>query len=181
MEEHKSIKIVDSSIPKDNELFNKWDFYYHSHTENNSQKENWTLETYFKIATFETVDEVIIAMNELTTDLLTSSMFFVMKNGISPRYEDNKLGGYFTFKLMNNEVLNVFKNVCYALCGESILSNTISVSNKKLYLQNIIGIGISPKKGFCILKIWLNTRSLINAHIINVPLLKMKGALFVTK
>jgi hypothetical protein len=68
------------------------------------------------------------------------------------------------------------------MCGGTILSTTMIKAEKMdLYLSHINGLSISPKKGFFILKIWLNTRSLQNASIINVPKLPTKSVLFLTK
>ena len=81
-------------------------------------------------------------------------MLFVMKKGINPTWEDkhNKKGGCFSFKVSNKYVTNVWKELLKVLTGESI-------SKKKSFVDSVNGITISPKKTFCILKIWMNNVS----------------------
>jgi hypothetical protein len=169
------VKSMEDQYP----LSNKWNFYSHLHGD-----KDWSLDSYTKIATFQKVDDVVFTMNELTKDMFMNFMFFMMKDGILPLYEfpENIKGGHFSFKISSENVIEVFKNVCYAMCGGTILSTTMIKAEKMdLYLSHINGLSISPKKGFFILKIWLNTRSLQNASIINVPKLPTKSVLFLTK
>ena len=77
-------------------------------------------------------------------------MLFVMREGIKPTWEDpkNRSGGCFSYKVVNKHVYNVWKELCYVLVGNTI-------SNDKSFVANVTGITISPKKNFCIVKIWL--------------------------
>ena len=73
-----------------------------------------------------------------------------MREGIDPIWEDkrNRDGGCFSYKISNKNVLNVWKELSYILSGETI-------SNDHKFVQNVNGITISPKKAFCIIKIWM--------------------------
>ena len=51
---------------------------------------------------------------------------------------------------MNKQVYDVWKQLFYLCCGETL-------TMKKDHHRHINGITISPKKNFCIIKIWLNT------------------------
>ena len=77
-------------------------------------------------------------------------MLFVMRKGITPMWEDeaNRDSGCFSFKVANKFVYDVWKTLFYSLCGETLIKD---VSQTK----NINGITISPKKNFCIIKVWL--------------------------
>jgi hypothetical protein len=88
-------------------------------------------------------------------------MLFVMRKGITPLWEDpkNRKGGCFSYKITNKNVYECWKNLTYNLVGESLSSN------KKLQLQ-INGITISPKKNFCILKVWTSTCNYQDAALI---------------
>ena len=89
-------------------------------------------------------------------------MLFLMKDGIYPTWEDpkNKDGGCFSYKISNKIVVDAWKNLSYTLIGNKL-------SEDKDFKDNITGITISPKKNFCILKIWCTTCEFKNVHLIN--------------
>ena len=78
-------------------------------------------------------------------------MLFIMKEGITPVWEDeqNRNGGCFSYKINNKFVTQIWKDLSYSLMGETLTEN-VSFNN------NINGITISPKKSFCIIKIWIS-------------------------
>ena len=84
--------------------------------------------------------------------LIKNCMLFFMRKGIRPMWEDpkNKKGGCFSFKVNNKNIKTIWKNVSYKLTGETLTKN-------KELLKSINGITVSPKKSFCILKIWLSS------------------------
>lgn len=101
-------------------------------------------------------------------------MMFLMKEDIKPMWEDgpNKEGGCFSFKVSNKEIEQVWKEVYFHIVGASITKN-------KLYYKNINGITLSPKKKFCILKIWMHDCSLKDPDIfIPISNLTAEGCLF---
>jgi hypothetical protein len=77
-------------------------------------------------------------------------MLFLMRKGIYPTWEDpsNINGGCFSFKINNKMVYNTWKSLSYVLLGETLTTETMS--------STITGITISPKKNFCIIKIWIS-------------------------
>jgi hypothetical protein len=79
-------------------------------------------------------------------------MLFVMRVGITPTWEDprNRTGGAFSFKVANRQVPAVWRDLFLSLCGETVL-----VDRSLRHLVN--GITVSPKKNFCIVKIWMST------------------------
>jgi len=151
-------------------LIGKWDLYYHL-----PHDKNWDLSSYKKI--FSDIDhaEKVIAINEgIPENVVKNCMLFVMRNGITPMWEDpsNRNGGCFSFKVINKQVHSVWKSLFYVMCGE-----TLCVDNKHNSLIN--GITISPKKNFCIIKIWLKDCSIQDPSII-IPIqnLTKQGCLF---
>jgi hypothetical protein len=73
-----------------------------------------------------------------------------MKEGILPIWEDvkNRNGGCFSYKVNNKYVVDVWKELTYVLVGKTL-------SSEKKFTDAISGITISPKKNFCIIKIWM--------------------------
>ena len=127
-------------------LRNKWNLWAHL-----PQDSDWTVKSYRLISSIKTLEDSIV-MTETTPDpLIKACMLFVMKDGIAPMWEDpkNRNGGSFSYKVSNKNVCEVWRELNYVLVGETI-SNTTS------FVNCVTGITISPKKNFCIIKIWMS-------------------------
>ena len=98
-----------------------------------------------------------------------------MKENIKPVWEDpsNRNGGCFSYKVINKNVYDVWKELSYVLIGESI-------SDNNEFISAITGITISPKKNFCIIKIWMSNCKHQNATMINadIKFLSSQGCIF---
>ena len=96
------------------------------------------------------MEEIIALYQALPDKLVKNCMLFLMRDGITPTWEDkkNRGGGCFSFKISNKIVGSVWTRLSYVLMGETI-------SNNVKLLQASNGITISPKKSFCIIKIWM--------------------------
>lgn len=151
-------------------LQNVWSYYYHLPND-----KNWNLESYITILSDINTVESLIAINEQVTDkVIKNCMLFVMKRGITPMWEDsqNRNGGCFSYKVVNKIVCHVWRKLMYLLCG-----NALTVDPKHADLVN--GITISPKKGFCIVKIWMKSCKLQDPTVItNIDGLMKNGCLF---
>ena len=159
-----------SCIPQNSVLHGKWDLYYHL-----PHDKNWDVSSYKCIAKDIQSLEQLIAINEnLSEKIVKHCMLFVMRSGITPMWEDvrNRNGGCFSFKVINKQVHEVWKSLFYALCGESLCID----KEKSEYLN---GITISPKKSFCIVKVWLKDYSLQDPSILTpITNLSKQGCLF---
>jgi hypothetical protein len=135
---------------------------------------DWSLRSYMKIYEFNTVEQAITITETLPPVLVTNCMLFLMRKGINPIWEDerNRNGGCFSYKIPNKEVPDAWKQLSYSLVGE-----TMSDNNK--LLPHINGITISPKKNFCIIKVWLANCSFQDAAVIReVQGITSHGCLF---
>ena len=151
-------------------LDGKWDLYYHLPNDS-----NWSLASYNAIAkNIDTVEQVFVLNEAINEQTVKYSMLFLMRSGITPLWEDpkNRFGGCFSFKVINKQVYDIWKKLFYSICGESLCIN-------KEHNQLINGITISPKKHFCIIKIWLSNCELQNPNIfIDINNLQKQGCLF---
>jgi hypothetical protein len=153
-------------------LNDKWDLYYHLP---NDRK--WNLESYTVISKdISNAEDIIAINNALTDNIVKKSMLFLMRKGITPLWEDpsNRNGGCFSFIVSNKIVKNVWTEMSYLLCGETL---TVSPEHTK----HINGITISPKTTFCVIKIWLDTMETEyqNVHIIrDITNLSKDGCIF---
>ena len=151
-------------------LYDKWTLWAHL-----PHDTDWTLGSYKKILDFNTVEQAITLTETLPEKLIKNCMLFIMRNGIQPTWEDEKntLGGCFSYKINNKFVKEAWTALTYRLTGETITNDNS--------LSNIVnGITISPKKNFCIIKIWTNTCKYQNATVIKPfkDLIIHQGCLF---
>lgn len=129
-------------------LKNTWTLYYHLPDDT-----KWTIQSYPVImGNIDTVEKVIALNKSIMDDTVRFNMLFVMKEKITPMWEDaqNRNGGCFSYKVYNKDVPNVWKKMICSLCGQTLTRN-------KKDMEYITGITISPKKSFCIIKIWLTS------------------------
>jgi len=119
--------------------------------------------------------EKLITLNEtIPEDIVKYSMLFLMKQGITPLWEDSKniTGGNFSYKVINKNVHEVWKQMFYLICGGSLCVDPA-------HNQYLNGITISPKKNFCIIKVWMNTSQYMDPAIIaNITNLTKTGTQF---
>ena len=124
-----------------------WTLYYHL-----IDNDMWDISSYVKLVTFTSLEDIINYYKYIDEDICKKSMLFLMRKNIKPIWEDteNINGGCYSFKIQNRLIHNVWKNISYNLVAEKFLQEN----------QNIInGVSISPKKYFCILKIWINDKT----------------------
>ena len=136
---------------------------------------DWSISSYKKIYTIDSV-EVAIAITETMPEVLVKNcMLFLMREGIKPIWEDpkNRQGGCFSYKISNKNVFEVWKDLTYVLVGNSI-------SSQPSFVANVTGITISPKKNFCIIKVWMSSCANQNPAIVtnDVKGLTSQGCLF---
>jgi len=149
-------------------LFHSWALWAHL-----PHDTNWTLASYNKIITLETVEDTLVLFENFPEVMIKNCMLFLMRDNIKPIWEDvhNKNGGCFSYKINNRNVASCWKNLSYVLLGETLTSIQLS--------KYINGITISPKKNFCIIKIWLANCEHNNPEIISqIEGLTRHGCLF---
>tara|TARA_Y100001935_G_scaffold254052_1_gene261922 strand:+ start:1567 stop:2097 length:531 start_codon:yes stop_codon:yes gene_type:complete len=142
-----SIKPNETSSPEKeyHKLHDSWTLWAHL-----PHDTDWSVKSYKKIMTFSTVEAALVLNETLPDKMIKNCMLFLMREGIKPMWEDdkNRAGGCFSYKVNNKIITTTWKQASYALIGESFASDSSLCAS-------INGITISPKKNFCIIKIWL--------------------------
>jgi hypothetical protein len=138
------------------ELDNEWTFYFHD--PNNS---NWEISSYIVVEKIKTVNEWIQVFHSFK-NVWNKGMFFLMKETIQPiwEHEYNKNGGCMSFKLWKTEVNDCWLDLTGKLITNSLLKEGSS--------DKISGISISPKRNYCIVRIWLVDSVLSDAGLYNI-------------
>ena len=141
-----------------NKLSDKWTLW--AHLPHNT---DWSIKSYIPITTFTTVEETIAVTETLPPILVENCMLFMMREGIKPTWEDpkNRNGGCFSYKVSNKNVCEVWRDLSFLLVGETI-------SNNGQFVSGVTGITISPKKNFCIIKIWMKNCDHQNPAVISI-------------
>jgi hypothetical protein len=135
-------KIITIIIMTEEYILNDtWVLWYHPINE-----QAWTKDTYEKIVEIQTIKEFYEMVNSFPSFL--KGMFFFMRKGIFPQWEDeqNIKGGYFSYKINKQLAEEAWINCCKACIGES-------VTTKPEDMVDINGISYSPKISNCIIKI----------------------------
>ena len=140
-----------------------WVLWYH-----NPSDQNWDLNSYKNIAEINSLEDYCIMKNSWNLCLpnITEGMFFLMrkKNNqyIYPQWEDkhNRKGGYWSLKISKEDSEMAWYELIMYTIGETL-------TNDKYDSLKINGISISPKKYFCILKIWNNDKSNSENNLLN--------------
>ncbi len=160
MEDNSNISLS----PMKHSLNTNWIVWYHSPTD-----KSWSKDSYKPILELESLEDYLVLENSWIKCLpsVIEGMFFVMrkfKSGktIYPQWEDinNKDGGYWSFKVDNTNAQEVWGKLCKYIIGETICREDINP------LQ-FNGISISPKKHFCIIKIWNNNSNIQDVDVLS--------------
>jgi hypothetical protein len=170
MKNNDSSNDIGSSCSSTHKIKNKWVLWAHL-----PQDADWTFKSYKKVHEYKTLEDAIVITDITPDSLIKSSMLFVMKEGIAPMWEDpkNRNGGCFSYKVSNKNVCEVWRELNYVLVGESI-------STEPLFVNCVTGITISPKKNFCIIKIWMTNCDFQNPAAVTVDVkgLLAQGCIF---
>ena len=134
----------------------------------------WTIQSYQRIYTVAYVEHCLALLHSLPEKLVTNCMLFFIREGIQPIWEDkaNKNGGCFSFKIPNKLVPDIWTEICCSIAGETL-------STDSAFNTSLVGATLSPKKSFCILKIWMTNCTHQNPDkITGIRNLKQQGCLF---
>tara|TARA_B110000305_G_C19027587_1_gene442234 strand:+ start:78 stop:626 length:549 start_codon:yes stop_codon:yes gene_type:complete len=161
---------MNSEISSHHKLNDNWTLWAHL-----PDNIDWSLKSYIPIYTFKTVEEMMMVTETIPNVLVENCMLFMMKDGVKPTWEDpqNRNGGSFSYKISNSIVCKVWKELIYAVVG-------LSVSSNMVFSCGVSGITISPKKNFCIVKIWMSDCKHQNPSVVtsNIKGLLPHGCIF---
>lgn len=121
-----------------------WTLYFHAPDDS-----SWTPGSYVKLGTFKSFMTLWGALNRIDVEHFLTGMYFLMRDPLPPMWEhrDNIKGGTYCIKVPESVAHDTFQRYAAA----SILDAATTDSR-----NTIVGVSISPKKGFHILKIWNN-------------------------
>lgn len=133
---------IPSSFPS-----GSWTLYFHDPEDN-----TWGPDSYKKIGSFSNYSELWGTLKHIGEERFLSGMYFLMHDPYLPLWEnrDNIKGGTYCLKIPESRAIETFQRYVAA----SIIEIVANDANNK-----IIGVSISQKKGFHIIKLWnLNSK-----------------------
>lgn len=118
--------------------------------------EDWTLGSYLRLHNISTVEDFWACHNAIK-EKLKNGMFFMMREHVFPCWDDeyNINGGCISIKVLKESVVEFWESLCIRVLGENLLDDSHEAEWDK-----INGISTSPKRYFCIIKIWLKDNTL---------------------
>lgn len=130
-------------------LNDRWCLYFHDPLD-----EKWDAASYKEIYSISTVQELVNLCSSFKT-LWSRGMFFLMREHIGPMWEDenNKNGGCLSYKIMKPDVPDAWFQLAAQVLGETVMTANSRPEN----YDKVCGISISPKKNYCILRIWISS------------------------
>tara|TARA_B100000287_G_scaffold377672_1_gene379605 strand:+ start:217 stop:669 length:453 start_codon:yes stop_codon:yes gene_type:complete len=105
---------------------------------------SWKNDSYCEIFSIQYLFDVKTILDNLSVESLKNGMFFFMKTGIFPTWEDhhNRNGFNISYKVPLNHLETSWSTLLLKVLTDDD--------------DNINGISISPKKEFNIIKLWVN-------------------------
>jgi hypothetical protein len=140
-------------------LDDTWSLYFHD-----PQQSDWTMSSYIKLCDLSTAED-FWAVDNLLGDNISKAMFFLMREHVFPCWDDksNITGGCLSLKVLKSQLPNFWNTLASHLLTDHLLHDATKMS-----LVN--GISTSPKKSFCIVKIWVSNHCLSDSSLWNLPM-----------
>ena len=135
-------------------LPNKWILWYH-----NPLDTKWTLSSYKVLYNINSIQDFWKIFSFLDNNIVENSMLFLMKDNVEPlwEHENNINGGCWSFKISKGNLKSSWEELSVKLTSETLCKES----------KIINGISISPKKTFCIIKIWNNNKNKNKSALLN--------------
>jgi hypothetical protein len=120
-----------------------WTLYYHG-----TDDQSWNEESYKKVASYTDYASLWATFKAIGTEKFNNGMWFFMRNPHPPLWENhmNIRGGSYCIK--------VGQTLSYEIFQRYIAAATLDMVSRRPVDNKIVGISISPKKGFHIIKVW---------------------------
>ena len=137
-----------------------WNLYFHD-----PYDVNWNNASYVRLGSIGTIDEFWKHHHCLKPNL-GKGMFFLMRDGIFPSWDasPNINGGCLSIKVLKDNLPEFWEDLMIRVLGETVVKD----ANRQDSWSCVNGLSTSPKKHFCIIKIWLKDKTLNNKNFFNL-------------
>ena len=146
---------IGCSMEEHHWLQDVWTFYFHD-----PEDQRWTLESYRRLGDAASVED-FWELQGAVAPHVRAGMFFAMREHVFPCWDDkhNIDGGCISIKVPVDVAPAAWELLLKRAIGETLVVDDSSWAS-------LNGISISPKRGFCIVKIWMaDDRHATRAHV----------------
>ena len=136
-----------------------WTLYFHDPGDS-----NWNTTSYIVLGSINSVTDFWNHSKNLK-DHVNQGMFFLMREYVFPMWDEkeNIEGGCLSIKVLKENIEVFWEDLCMKILGETLLKEDFR------HKWNVVnGISTSPKKHFCIIKIWLKDETLCSKDFFNI-------------
>jgi Eukaryotic initiation factor 4E len=148
-------------------LDDTWTMYFHEPSDT-----DWTMSSYLRLEQISSV-ESFWQVHEGVRKYLSKGMFFLMREHVFPCWDDpsNLNGGCISIKVLKDEIESFWETVVVRMLGDRLLQNRHQDSDQTSTdsWSLINGISTSPKRYFCICKLWLKAGIPGDKEFLNLP------------
>lgn len=139
-----------------------WVLWYHD-----PENKDYSLNGYVMIADLNTPQQFWTVVDSISKEAWESGMFFFMRRGFKPLWDvpENEAGGAWSKKIEASEVYNAFVDLMV-----HCITNELMSSRK----ETLVGITLSPKGPFSIVKIWNTTTTVSDNAYLNGKMTQFK-------
>lgn len=127
-----------------------WILWYHD-----PESKDYSIESYLKVVDISTTQQFWSIIDSISREAWESGMFFFMRRGFKPLWDapENEAGGAWSKKIEASKCYDIWVDAMINCIIDEILLN---------HKETLVGITISPKGPFSIIKIW-NTTTLFSS------------------
>jgi len=139
-----------------------WILWYHD-----PENRDYSLASYVKVADMCTPQQFWSVVESISKEAWESGMFFFMRYGFKPLWDvpENEAGGAWSKKLEASDTYNAFVEMMVQCIAGELLTNR---------KETLVGVAVSPKGPFSILKIWNTTTTVSTNEYLNTQIKYVK-------
>lgn len=145
-----------------------WILWYHD-----PESKDYSIESYLKVVDISTTQQFWSIIDSISREAWESGMFFFMRRGFKPLWDapENEAGGAWSKKIEASKCYDIWVDAMINCITDEILLN---------HKETLVGITISPKGPFSIIKIWNTTTLFSSIDNLNQDMKHLKIASDVT-
>jgi hypothetical protein len=131
-----------------------WILWYHD-----PDNKDYSFESYVKVADIQTPQQFWTVVDSISKEAWESGMFFFMRHGFRPLWDspENENGGAWSKKIESSNTHTTFVDLMI-----HCITNCVLIHRK----ETLVGITVSPKGPFSIVKVWNTTTSVSDKNTI---------------
>jgi Eukaryotic initiation factor 4E len=154
-------------------LNDTWTVYFHEPSD-----PDWTMGSYVRLDQISSI-EAFWKVHEGVRPFLNRGMFFLMREHVFPCWDDpsNIKGGCISLKIPKEDVEAFWEKVGTRLLGETLVVPPGDCEEADAW-SAVNGVSISPKRFFCICKLWLKETVLTDLRHFRIPEMFHGGAMY---